>query len=560
GQILSVAFTPTDGVDFNGATLAVTITVNDAPPPPVATNIALNKPVVVSSIEATQYAGANAVDGNGSTRWSSAFSDPQWIYVDLTQTYAIDRVVLRWETAFGADYQVQVSNDATTWTTIRSVTNSDGGVDDLAGLVGTGRYVRVSGTRRGTQWGYSLWELEAYGTPTGPPPPPPAGLPSPWLTADIGGVVTTGSAAFSNGTFTIAGAGADIWGNADAFRYAYQGLSGDGQIVARVTQVQNTNTFAKAGVMLRESTAADSAHVILDVRPDGSLEFMTRSVSGGVTTFIAGGSRTPPQWIMLTRTGGTVTGSASINGSTWTLIGTTTISLASTGTIGLVVTSHDAATINTSTFDNVTVSTAAAPPPPPPPPPPPVAGNVVIYASDIPAASRHGSWSAASDPTSPNGVKLVTSDIGVANTANALASPTDYVDVPFAAAAGTPYTVWLRMKATANSKFNDSAWLQFSDATAGGSSVYPLDSNSGLLVNLATDSSAVSVNGWGWQNAAYWLGQPTTFTFSTGGPHTLRIQVREDGVQFDQIVLSPSQYIATPPGPVTNDFTVVPKP
>ena len=114
-----------------------------------------------------------------STRWSSQFSDPQWIYVDLGQTYAISEVILRWETAFGADYQVQVSNDATDWTTIRAITGGDGDVDDLAGLFGTGRYVRILGTRRGTEWGYSLWEFAVYGTPVGPPPPPDLALNKP---------------------------------------------------------------------------------------------------------------------------------------------------------------------------------------------------------------------------------------------------------------------------------------------------------------------------------------------------------------------------------------------
>jgi hypothetical protein len=116
------------------------------------------------------------------------------------------------------------------------------------------------------------------------------------------------------------------------------------------------------------------------------------------------------------------------------------------------------------------------------------------------------------------------------------------------------------MQATGNSKLNDSVWVQFSDALANGSSIYPLNSTSGLLVNLATDSTAASLNGWGWWNTAYWLSQPTTVTFATSGTHTLRIQVREDGVQLDQIVLSPSTYATSPPGPPGGDSTIVPKP
>jgi hypothetical protein len=112
-----------------------------------------------------------------------------------------------------------------------------------------------------------------------------------------------------------------------------------------------------------------------------------------------------------------------------------------------------------------------------------------------------------------------------------------------------------------NSKFNDAVWVQFSDARASnGSPVHQMNSPSGLLVNLATDSTAASLNNWGWQNGAYWLSQATTLTFAANGSHTLRIQVREDGVQLDQIVLSPAAFLNSPPGPVGGDTTIVPKP
>src|SRR5205085_1847929 len=126
--------------------------------------------------------------------------------------------------------------------------------------------------------------------------------------------------------------------------------------------------------------------------------------------------------------------------------------------------------------------------------------NVVIYGSDVPSSALHGSWTVTTDPTSPNALKLATTDAGVTNANNPLASPTDYFDVTFNANAGTPYTIWLRLKALSNSKFNDSVWVQFSDARSGASSIYPIGSTSGLLVNLATDGTGSSLNGWGWQN------------------------------------------------------------
>ncbi|PYR74203.1 MAG: hypothetical protein DMF86_18820, partial [Acidobacteria bacterium] len=114
----------------------------------------------------------------------------------------------------------------------------------------------------------------------------------------------------------------------------------------------------------------------------------------------------------------------------------------------------------------------------------------MIYASDIGASQRHGVSTTAADSTSPNGIKLVTPDNGWASLDVPLASPADYVDVTFNANAGTSYRLWLRLQATANSKFNDSVWVQFSDALSGGSSIYPLNSTSALNVNLATDSGA----------------------------------------------------------------------
>ena len=80
--------------------------------------------------------------GISTTRWSSQFSDPQWIYVDLGAPTHIERVILRWETAYAQAYQIQTSNDTVTWTDIYSTTTGDGGVDDLT-VSGAGRYVRM---------------------------------------------------------------------------------------------------------------------------------------------------------------------------------------------------------------------------------------------------------------------------------------------------------------------------------------------------------------------------------------------------------------------------------
>ena len=186
--------------------------------------------------------------------------------------------------------------------------------------------------------------------------------------------------------------------------------------------------------------------------------------------------------------------------------------------------------------------------------------EVVIYASDIPAANLHGVWTTAADPTAAGGITLITPDNGFASTDAPLAAPANYVDVPFIADGRTDYTIWIRMKALNNSKYNDSVWVQFAGALFAGSNVYTIGSTSALDVNLATSAAATSLNNWGWQNGGYWLSQPTTVQFATSGPHTMRIQIREDGVQFDQIVLSSGRFLSSPPGGPTSDATIVPKP
>jgi hypothetical protein len=120
------------------------------------------RPATASSTENAAFPASATVDGNTGTRWSSAFSDPQWLQVDLGVPAQITRVALTWETAAARAFQIQVSNDATTWTSIYSTTTSTGGNQSLT-VTGTGRYVRMYGTQRTTQYGYSLWEFQIFG-------------------------------------------------------------------------------------------------------------------------------------------------------------------------------------------------------------------------------------------------------------------------------------------------------------------------------------------------------------------------------------------------------------
>lgn len=132
-----------------------------------------------SSSESGTTGGPNATDRNINSRWASAFADPQYLQLDFGEVKRFTRVKIAWEAAYAKDYQVQTSLDGTTWGPLLTVLDSDGGVDDLTGLAGRGRYLRVYGTRRATAFGYSIYEVDAYGTadtalaatPPGPPDP-----------------------------------------------------------------------------------------------------------------------------------------------------------------------------------------------------------------------------------------------------------------------------------------------------------------------------------------------------------------------------------------------------
>jgi hypothetical protein len=128
------------------------------------TLLSQGRPATASSTENATFPAGAAVDGNTGTRWASAFADPQWVQVDLGATATIDQVTLNWEAAFARSFQIQVSNSATgPFTTIFSTTTGGGGVQTLA-VSGTGRFVRMNGTVRGTAFGYSLWEFQVFGT------------------------------------------------------------------------------------------------------------------------------------------------------------------------------------------------------------------------------------------------------------------------------------------------------------------------------------------------------------------------------------------------------------
>ncbi|WP_069741946.1 discoidin domain-containing protein [Streptomyces sp. EN23] len=130
--------------------------------------------VTASSQENGGTAAGNAVDGDGGTRWSSAFADPQWIRIDLGSPAALSRVELAWEAAHAKSYRIELSTDGNDWTTAYSTSTSAGGNETLD-ISGDARYVRLTGTERATGYGYSLWEFKVFGTRDGGGPEIPGG-------------------------------------------------------------------------------------------------------------------------------------------------------------------------------------------------------------------------------------------------------------------------------------------------------------------------------------------------------------------------------------------------
>jgi hypothetical protein len=184
-------------------------------------------------------------------------------------------------------------------------------------------------------------------------------LPLPWQHKDIGAVTVTGSASAADGAITLKGT-LDIWGTNDGCHFAWQPLTGDGQIVARVLSVEHTQNHAKGGVAIRESLAADARHATMVDTPMDGTQFLTREEDGGKTTV----QRTDlnkgrlPYWVKLVRAGDKLSGYESVDGEEWVQTGSATLKLPETVNIGLVASSHLKDKLCTAAFDIVTITTS----------------------------------------------------------------------------------------------------------------------------------------------------------------------------------------------------------
>jgi hypothetical protein len=191
------------------------------------------------------------------------------------------------------------------------------------------------------------------------------------------------------------------------------------------------------------------------------------------------------------------------------------------------------------------------------PPAPPGGEEVVLHARDFRIAGQ-GVWTFGEpDPTAADGVLLFNPNGGVPKLAAAAANPAGYVEATFTAEAGRPYHLWMRMKAEDDYWTNDSIFVQFSDTVNGGTPVWRIGTTSATVVSLE-DCSGCGEHAWGWNDNGY-ARVGDAIVFAESGVHTIRIQQREDGISFDQVILSSATWSVNAPGAAKDDATIVPR-
>lgn len=303
--------------------------------------------IKASPADMSDYASLHITPANGLTM--------EWNYNDGSDSFSYTKPVWLKLVRQGNAITGYSSPDGANWTLVGSTEVPNLPATAIIGLMEVSGDVSVTGT--------ATFDNVAI-TPTSTP------LPAGWSHGDTGNPDTTGDSSYSNGVFTVKGAGYDVWQNGntdDQSQIAYQTLTGDGQIVARVTSQTNTGgPWAKAGVFIKASPQAGSQYASVHTTPGNGIRMQFN-----YTNDVAGGSYAFPVWLKLVRAGNTITAYRSADGTTWTQLGSTTnVNLPSTAIIGLFNCATSDTTLSTATFDNVAVTGGAQATPPPAAPAP----------------------------------------------------------------------------------------------------------------------------------------------------------------------------------------------
>jgi uncharacterized repeat protein (TIGR03806 family) len=184
----------------------------------------------------------------------------------------------------------------------------------------------------------------------------PATLPENWLDADIGNVGVAGEGSYLNGLFNVIASGNDIWDVADSFHFASRPLTGDGRIVAHIVSLQYTDPWAKAGVMFRENNSAGAKYAMMAITAHNSSAYQWRPEPNQVSYNVEGADAIIASWVRLTRAGNVFTGEISVDGKNWTPVDRITVPMNKTVSVGLALSGHNNSALNSSLFDNVSVT------------------------------------------------------------------------------------------------------------------------------------------------------------------------------------------------------------
>lgn len=248
-------------------------------------------------------------------------------------------------------YRIQRSTDGVTYTTLTTIAGTTYTATSLTPL--TSNYFRVAAVNAYSE---SITQPVVFAATL----PNPA-LATPWADQDVGSVGGAGNAGIAAGVHTVIGSGNQISGTSDAFNFLYQPLSGDGSITARIATEENT-TNAGAGIMIRESLAANARLAYLGVTPTNGSNWVYRSSTGGAATSTNTTGIAAPYWLRITRAGNVFTAERSSDGVAWTAAGNATVTMATSVYVGMAVFAGDNTRLNLSTFTNVTVNQASLPP------------------------------------------------------------------------------------------------------------------------------------------------------------------------------------------------------
>lgn len=450
--------------------------------------------------------------------------------MNLTATVISDRQIdLSWQANADTltNYLIQRSVDGSYWTTVAGVPASETSYSDK-GLTGGTKYIyRISAENWNVSSAYTA-NVEATTATAN-------NLLSPgWQSKDIGITTPAGSAADTSGVFDIEGAGSDVYGSADHFHYVYQTLSGDGIITARVDSIQNTNEWAKTGVMIRETLDINSPHAVCIITPvavhtngQGGIALQYRLLKGGSSSSIEGGAFTAPYWLRLSRKGNVFTGYQSADGITWDSVGTITIPMATTVYTGLMLTSHNAAVLGKAALSNVSVTTDSTGDP-----------HIWLEAEDATITAPM----VVKENYETSAGRYIVTETGK----NTSSAPTDgHAVYNFNVTTAGEYKIWIR--ANAPNTDDDSFWFK-------------MDNNDWFPMNEVLKG----IEGWWWdeiQNTA--LAEKPIVKYNLAeGSHTFTVAYREDGAMIDKILITRDSTFnpnpATAPVSVAKDEKVIP--